>query len=335
MKIVNRILILVVLITGLAGTVKSMAQTASKPKLVIGNVSFGPEAKAVIGVSKVESALYLSNSIGRKYEFISSDIRDSILTSIKSENPNFKPEEFIKSLAVDKMYFFQIDILANMLRVHLNILNPKSNEKSEGVGYALIRYVQEKDNSVLYDPALLLAMQRAIAVSEKDSLLYASGADSVFYALPSPTVVISGIEFVEDPNLLKWDLFTKQEVNSYFALESIFDTLKFRKDIVLYDIATRDSIYSLFRFKIPENQRATTVTEFACLSKLEVDMVISGVFKRTANGANLELRLLRIRDNIVQLIDKVSVDIENDSRVQFKSKVQALVAQLFDRAKWK
>lgn len=335
MKIVNRILILVVFLSFLACTVKSMAQIPNNPKLIIGSLNFGPEAKLVISPNKIESALYLANGIGRKYEFIGSEIRDSILTELKKEKPNFTPDEFVEKLGADRMYFFQIDILANMLRVHLNALNPKTNEKSEGIGYALIRYFQEKDNAALYDPALLLAMQRAIAVCEKDSLMYASDDDSVFYALPSPTLVISGIEYIDNSELKKWDLFTKQEVNSYFALESIFDTLKFRKDIVLYDFATRDSIYALFRLKIPENQRAANETELACLSNLEVDMVVSGIFKRTERGANLELKLLRIKDKKLSFIDKLSVDIEEDNKVLFKSKVQSLVAQLFDRAKWK
>ncbi len=310
MKIMNRILILAMFFSSFAFSMSSIAYAESKPKLAIGNVSFGPEAQSLISLDKIESALYLANGVGQKYEFIASAVRDSIMMAIKTKNPNFKPEEFVQELGADRMYFFQIDVLANMLRVHLNALNPKTNEKSEGIGYALIRYFQEKDDAALYDPALLLAMQRAIAVCEKDSMMYASEKDSVFYALPSPTVVISGIEYMDNPELKKWDLFTKQEVNSYFALESIFDTLKFRKDIVLYDLITRDSIYSLFRLKIPENQRATNETEFACLSNLEVDMVISGIFKRTEAGANLELKLLRIRDKKITFIDKLSVDIE-------------------------
>ena len=332
MNIVNRILILAAFFGSFAFTTSSIAQTESKPKLVLGNVNFGPEAKLVISPDKIESALYLATGISKKYSFIDTKFRDSVLSVIKSKNPNFEPNDFVQALNADRMYFFQIDLLANMLRVHLNSLNPKTNAKSEGIGYALVHYFHKEDNKPLYDPALLLAVQRAIAVCEKDSLMYASEADSVFYALPSPTVVISGIEYKDDPALEKWGLFNNQEVNSYFALESIFDTLKLRKDIVLYDLATRDSIFSLFRLKIPENQRAASQVELSCLSKLEVELVISGTFTRIETGARLELFLLNLHQGNLSIIAKHTVEFTDDSRIKFRQAVQTTAAELMKKA---
>ncbi len=126
MKIMNRILILAMFFSSFAFSMSSIAYAESKPKLAIGNVSFGPEAQSLISLDKIESALYLANGVGQKYEFIASAVRDSIMMAIKTKNPNFKPEEFVQELGADRMYFFQIDVLANMLRVHLNALNPKA-----------------------------------------------------------------------------------------------------------------------------------------------------------------------------------------------------------------
>ncbi len=302
-----------------------------KKKLMLAKATFGPEAKDKIDGTRIEAALYLANQLGKKYDYIDTKTRDSIIKELRTENPKFTSDDFNKRINADKLYFFQTDLMANMLRVQLSAVNPKTGEKNQGVGYALVHYFQEKDNAPVYDPALLKAMQRAIAVCEKDSTLFAKN-DTLLFAIPAPTLVISGIEYKSSSEYKEWALFTNQEVNSYFALESIYDTLKNRKDVVLYDLPSRDSIYSLFNLRIPENQRATNQTEFACLAKLEVDYIISGSFIRNEKGATLELLLNRIKDNRVSFVNKVSIDIDDDNKVLFREKVQSAAMQLMDNS---
>ena len=303
----------------------------SKPKLIIAKATFGPEAKDKISGTRIEAALILANQLGKKYDYIDTRTRDSVIKELRTENPKFTNDDFNKRINADKLYFIQTDLMANMLRVQLSTANPKTGETNEGVGYALVHYFQEKDNAPVYDPALLKAMQRAIAVCEKDSTLYAKN-DTLLFAIPAPTLVISGIEYKNNTDYKLWELFTNQEVNSYFALESIYDTLKHRKDVVLYDLASRDSIYSLFNLQVPDNQRATNQTEFSCLAKLEVEYVISGSFTRTETGATLVLLLNRIKDNRVSFVSKASVEIDEDSRIKFKEKVQSAAVELMNKS---
>src|SRR5574344_1481883 len=101
---------------------------AAKERLMIGNITFGPEAKAVLSEDKVEAALYFANRLANRFEYIGLKTRDSVAVSLKAENPDFTSDDLISRLNPDKMYFFHVDLLANMLRVNLK---SKSRNGSE------------------------------------------------------------------------------------------------------------------------------------------------------------------------------------------------------------
>lgn len=307
---------------------------AAKERLMIGNITFGPEAKAVISEDKVEAALYFANRLANRFEYIGLKTRDSVALSLKAENPDFTSDDLISRLNPDKMYFFHVDLLANMLRVNLKSKSRNGSEPIDAVGYATAHYYKEENDMPLYDTALLEAIQRAMAVCESDSAMFATSRDSVFYVLPAPTLVLSGLQFVSNPSFPKWEIFTDQEINSYFILESMYDTLKYRPDYVLYDIASRDSIYGLFNLKIPDNHRATNEVEFSCLARLEVDYVVSGSFVRTsAEEATLELILIKISDHTLTEVDRISTIIPEDKKPTLQAKARAAITELLDRQK--
>lgn len=309
-------------------------QSHDKPKIAIGNISFGPEAKAIITNTKVEAAFNLVNLIAEKYKYIDFQIQDSAIKQLKKENKAINLQNISEYLKLDKLYSIHIDVLANMLRANIMSVNLKDSSSSTGIGYAIIRYFGTKDDKALYDPGILRAMQRAFAVVERDSLMFTKN-DSAFYAYPAPTLVISGIEFIDTTSLPKLDIFQMKEVNSYLIVESMFDTLKYKRNLVIYDQTTRDSIYALFRLKIPDNQTAATETELACLSRLEVEYVISGSLSRNKEGANLVLTLMKIKDNNLTLLAKKNTQIYEDSKVKLKEAAQLAVIELIKESEGK
>ncbi len=302
-----------------------------KENIAIANISFGPEAKGLITEAKIEAAFNLVTLISGKYNFVDFQTQDSIVRLLKSENKSINFDNLKSHLNLSKVYSLHIDLLANMLRIDMMDMNLNDTSKSFGSGYAQVRYFGYSDNKALFDPSILKALQRAFAVVENDSTMFTK-MDSAFYAYPAPTMVISGIEFIDNNSLPKWELFNSKEVNSFLIVESIFDTLRHKNNIILYDQASRDSIYAIFGLKIPENHKATSETELAILSKLEVEYIISGSFNRTSDGAQLILTLMRIKDQKLSFLDKYQATLNEDSKVKLKDFVQQSAWELIKKS---
>ncbi len=310
------------------------ADDNNKTRTAILNISFGPEAKGVISEEKVEAAFNLVNLISEKYEYKDLATRDSIIAMLKKNNTELNIQNISQSLNVDKLFAIHIDRLANMIRVNMLSINAKDSTKSDGNGYALASYFTVENNAALYDPALLKAMQRAFAVTDGDSLLFTKN-DTAFYAYPTPTLVISGLKFIDDAKLPKWEVFNMKEVNSYLIVESIFDTLRFKNNLTLYDQISRDSIYAIFGLKIPENHNSVSEAELSCLAKFEVDYVLSGSFSRIDSGARLILTLFRLKDNKLSLIHRVESELLEDSKLQLGQLARKTAIRLIEEQEGK
>lgn len=302
-----------------------------KFNIAIANISFGPEAKGQISEAKIEAAFNLVSIISEKYNFIDFQTQDSIVNLLKSQNKSINFENLKESLDLHTIYSIHIDILANMLRIDMMSMNLNDTSKVFGTGYAQIHFFGYKDNKALYDPSILKALQRAFAVANKDSTMFTKN-DSAFYAYPAPTLVISGIEFIDNTKSPKWDLFNSKEVNSFLMVEAMFDTLKHKENVIVYDQATRDTIYALYGLKIPENHKATSETELAILSNLEVEFIISGSFSRVEEGAKLILTLMKIKDNKLSYIDKYESILNEDSKLLLKELVQKSALELINKS---
>lgn len=325
-KIINFLfLIIVVALLG----VRLNSQDTSKIRILIAKSSFGKAADGKISLEKVDAALNFACNLTEKFKLIPPPRVDSLIKQNNQKNQKLTPQLLIDSLDASRMYFIQTDLLANMLRVEISSLNPKTNKKSIGVGFATVHYFEKDNNTPVYDPALLEAVQRAMAVAENDSTLF-YGADSLFFVRPCPTLVISGINFVDNPKMEEWELFYQKEIKSYFIIENIFDNAVKSDKYVCYDVASRDSIYRLFNLAIPENHRSTNEVELSCLENLKVDYFISGDFIRNEKGAELNLYLMSIKNKIAKLVKKVSCNIEEDKITVLKDKVKELTFDLLD-----
>jgi hypothetical protein len=308
---------------------RTQAEENKQARIMLATTTFGNAAKEKITIDKIEAALYFACNLTDKFELIPPKNVDSLIQVFKASHEKLTQEIFVKKLKADKIYFVHTDLLANMIRLEISSLDPNSNTKSIGTGYANIHYFNEKTNEPVYDPSILEALQRAMAVAEKDSSMF-YGADSLFYIKPVPTLVISGINFINNPLLEAWDLFEQKEVKSYFILESIFEASIKSDKYVCYDIASRDSIYRLFNLAIPENFRSTNDVELSCLENLKVNYFISGEFIRNNNGAELSLYLMEIKNKIARLIKKVNASVNEDKLTLLKEQTQILTNELLE-----
>ena len=293
-----------------------------KIKIMSGEINFGPEAKNEISQVNVEAAFNLASGITGKYSYISNKYRDSLIKKWKDEKRNFNSIDIKNEFGVKNLYFFQIDRLCNVIRTEIekvNVLNPKI--RSKGIGYGLVHHFREKSEIPIYDPALLASVQRAFAIVENDSMMYYKAKDD-FRVFPANTLVIAGIEFVNDSTIKEWDLFKNKEVNSYDAVESEFEVLRNHDKYTVFDIASRDSIYALFNLRIVDNFKAPNAVEISALNRLEVNNYLTGEVKRYENGAKITLILCEIKENRTKVLRTETENIENDNIDDFRAAIK-------------
>ena len=301
----------------------------SSELFMIADVKFGKETSGLT-LSKVESAIALAGSITERFHIVPFSIRDSIAQTIVDHNKAPTAAAIAEKLNVNKILFLNINRIENMLRVDISSVDADDfDEKTEGTGYALLHFIKEKDEQALYDPSLLAATQRAIAVCLNDSMMYAY-ADGKFNVIPAPTLIIGGIDFQDDQELYMWDLYSRMAVSSYDMLETIFETSKDCRDFVVYDIATRDTIYKMFKLYFAENYRSPTKFEMEILGKFQVDYYITGTLKRVKEGAELELGLYKIKNEKLYPVRSEKGILKEDDIYKLRELASYLTKQLLN-----
>lgn len=285
--------------------------------------------------SKGQAAFNLALDLSGKYTNISLEKRDSLTkewAKLKSRNTVYTMGQ---ELEADKMVFIFVNKLENLLRVDLNIVDMEDTaEKQFGKGYALIKYREKELEKQIYDTALLTAIQRALASATKDTLLYVDAKGS-FRVFPTPTIVIGGIDFQEeiDPqksniNLLRWELLKNKEVNSFDAVESIFEEIYKTDKYIPYDVASRDSMFAYYGMYGIDNCHLPSNEEINILYTMEVDYYIFGVLAKIDNGAKITLSLNKVVHNDLITIRKEEGFIQNDDIKELRAKVKELANKL-------
>ena len=305
--------------------------SASVPliKIMLVNVSYGPGMEK-LPESKTGAALNLAAGLSGKYKLISIAERDSLVKSMQDSSLEASALTVAERLQADRLIFININQLKNMLRVGLSSVNMHDSlSESRGVGYALIHYRHEKDDKAMYDPSLLEALQRAFAVAENDSMMFAEREGS-FRVFPAPTLVVGGLVYQDNEDLHQWKLFGKQEVSSYDAVETIFEEARKSSQYVIYDVDSRDSLYAVFSLYGIENSRAATVYDLDALEKMEVGYFINGIFKRIDKGAEVQLYLSKIKNRNLDVLKKESGLLEEDDTDKFRSLLKSLTGKLLD-----
>jgi len=260
----------------------------SKQRLMIANATFAENIRD-IDKRKLEAAVTLSSALSGKLYLVPNATLDSVAKILKSKSIEPTVLLVAKELNVDELIFFNINRLEKVLRVGITSITSDSSQiKREGVGWAAIRYLYKEDDRQLIDPALLTAVQRAFADMYNDSLMY-DKADGSFRVFPAEPTVIGGIDFIDNEEMPKWEIFESKEVYSFDAIETIFAEAIKSPVLVTYDIDTRDSVYAMFGLHLVENFNAPSSLELEILEKLEVKYYITGNLKRVDGGVIIEL----------------------------------------------
>ena len=292
--------------------------------LLLANVQINKNIEG-LSLKKVESALNLAAGLSGKYMLIPNTVRDSIVDHFMKNKKQPTADDIANELGAGKVVFINLNVLEKIIRVAYTAVDLKNKSKAEGTGYAYVAYSLKETGQLIYDPALLEALQRAMAVADKDTNMFAG---SKFPVYPAQTLVVGGIEFQHDPELQKWDLFHDKTVNSYAGVETIISKARNNERYVVYDIGSRDSVYALFNLRLVENCFAPNNLEIKALFNLEVDRFITGTLKRVNSGAILDLALCSITKDGLVIIKKEMDILSKDSIREYEKVVARLTEKL-------
>ena len=183
-------------------------------KILIAKINLGRGIDTNLTESKIEAALTLAADVSGKFKMIPMFDRDSVAYEIRETNQAPTAFAVAEKLHADEILFINVNRKENMLRIDFSSVETNDvDNKSNGTGYALLHYFKVETGNPLYDPTILLAVQRALADMAKDSLMYAN-APGGFKVFPAPTLVIGGIDFQDSTKLTEWELYL--EKSDYF-----------------------------------------------------------------------------------------------------------------------
>lgn len=299
-------------------------------KIFIAQINFGSSILQLSSPLKVEAGLNLVSNLSRKFVLIPSGTIDSAINILKT-NGIKQPTalEIGRMLECDKAFFISINRIANILRVDLASFNFADSSTKYGVGYGTIRYFQKEDHQPLIDPALLQALQRAVAVIYEDSLMFFN-LDGSLRVKPAPTLVIGSINYIEDDSLKNWEIFRKKQISSYFAIEEIFEVAKSSPDFVVFDIESRDSAYELLNLYEPENYSIVSPLEVKALQMFDVEYYLSGEFFRLEDSPKIRLYLSKVENEGLVLIRQVEAEIIDDSLDEYGKILKKLTKKILN-----
>lgn len=298
-----------------------------KIALLPGSIELGEGADSV-GEYRVEAALRLCGRISGRYFVLPLSTRDSIAREFFKSGEKPTLSKIARRAGADTVVFVRVSRLKNMLRADLVFAGlDDSAASSSGFGYAPVRYFYEDTLRVL-DPALLKAIQRAFATCAGDSNMFADSPGK-FRTFPANTLVVGGLQFLDDENLDPWDLFQDKIVNAYDAAESMFKQAVKSDRYAVYDLDSRDAIYAKFDMRIVENDKAPTRYEARALYNFEVDEYLTGIIERTERGGELKLIRCAVRENYFEVIDSARTLVRTDDVIELRKGVKDLVGKLY------
>lgn len=273
-----------------------------------------------------DAALNLIAQEHPQFELVTLRQRNDAIQELENKGGNPTAAAVATHLKVDRLLFINIMRLENMLRVALIMTKaPAYDQKQEGVGYALIRYRNERTGKRIYDTALLEALQRAIAQAVGNPSLFGS-------VRPAPALVVGGIHFRDMSMKPKWQLFENKIPVSYEAILSIFDAIKNAPNYVAYDIDSRDSMYAMRNLYMVENYQAPTPIEMSILEQFDVSYIISGSFTRnTKDNATLILQLGELKQGQYREVATEQTSVQADTKEALMTAVREVAVKLIQK----
>lgn len=278
---------------------------------------------------KLDAALSIAISQTPDMLYISRRVIDSVASLMREEGITPNVTTLMEFFSADYALISKTSLLVNMIRTDVILKDASRNLELQGKGYDLVNYRKGYDAIKVYDPSILKSFQRAIAAALDDSLLYDSSEDT-FRIYPAPTLVVGGLEFIDNQEYYDWNLFDKPEVNSFDAVVNMIDVLRKSNTYIVYDEDSRDAIYNLFGLYSTENNASPTKNEIDALNKLEVEYFIHGQLRRDLFGAEIELKLFRITSQGLKEVNSAVNRIDEDSLIEFKEKIRETAKMLLE-----
>ncbi len=285
-----------------------------------------------VSPAKLEAALVLALELSGRFTVVAALSRDSVVEELRSRGQEPTAVAVAQRLGCGRMLFARADRLQHLVRVEVVFrFGENFAQEQRGRGFALIRYAHRTGGTLLLDPALLEAAQRAIAVAVGDSMLYAA-QEGPFCVVPAPLLVVGGLEYRDTGELRRWDWFARKVVTSYDAVLQLIDTLRRHPGYVVCDIDSRDTLFARAGLMEPENYRPPSPVELRLLRAAEVDYYVWGTIERVPEGARIRLQLARLqgdaRNAWLEPVREVQGSVAEDSVALFRKRLRQLGGEL-------
>lgn len=286
-------------------------------------------ADALITPYKLEAAVALAYDLAGEGTVVPTRFRDSVARANMSSGPGFTLAQISRLCGATSTVFASCLRVGNLIRAEVVRYSGDSLDRRDyGAGYATIRFRKGAD-SLLADPAILQAVQRALATMLRRDDVFQS-SEAPFNVRPTSLLSVGGIEFTHSADGEPWGLFAERITVSYDMAATIVENMIDDSLFTIVDLDTRDSLFKRAGMFYTENYNTTTEDELGVLAAFEVGTVVTGTFQRTGKGATLTLRLSTIRrdDLSLVLLREATVPVESDSKLSIRDAVAVAVRNL-------
>jgi len=278
----------------------------------------------ILNASKIKPALHLITLLNDKYELVSDSLVQNAID--KLDKPN--AFDIAEKVLADRIFVIKLEQLVNAIRVEIISANPhKKDTVKTAEGIAILHLFKKSDGFPYFDPTIMTALQRAFAAVENDSLMFIKNEEP-YKVKPAPSIVIAGIEFVNNDNFNNWEMFNNPLINSFEYSNIIYEAVYKCPNYVVFDIDSRDGIYALFNLFLIENHIPPSYNELAALQRFNINYYITGKVERNVNGVTITLMIKENKPTSNKIIKTVSGNIYENNINHIKNTIEKLAKEL-------
>ncbi|MFM8771932.1 MAG: hypothetical protein ACKOE4_07945 [Candidatus Kapaibacterium sp.] len=274
------------------------------------------------------AGLSLAFELSKQYSVIPMDVRDAMASRIRDSATY---QRVADSLKAELIAFCSVARVGNLVRSEIVIAGGEGfTFTTSGVGYGVTYLKSDSTGGMLYDPAILSSMQRALCTALRDSNLYAA-ADEGVRARPTSLLSMGGIYFAPPPdNYVTWSTFKEKIAASFDIMQTCIAALRYRDNYTIIDDVSRDSMYVKDGLYFVENYNSVTLHELKILRAFDISHILTGRYERIADGARLTLFLQSIEANgSLKTMKSGSAVVPVDSKLALQDGVRACLREIF------
>ncbi|MBU3698887.1 MAG: hypothetical protein FGM33_02580 [Candidatus Kapabacteria bacterium] len=282
---------------------------------------------AGLAPDKLMAGLALAFESTKLYTVVPLEVRDSLARTL---GDSVTYQRVADSLGAELIVFASVARIANLIRSELVIAGGDGfTFTTNGHGYGVTYLQSDTTGKMIYDPAILSSMQRALCIALRDSSLYAT-ADEALRIRPAALLCIGGVAFAQQPpDVIPWSTFKEKVVASFDLVQTMIAALRFRDDLIVIDTDTRDSIYAKAGLYLVENYNPVSSAELTTLRAFDIDRIITGRYQRKGNSAELTLYLQTIGQKGAVTTDKKATSaIADDTKLMLQDGARAGLREL-------